>query len=463
MHEDIDWDDPWQVAEFWFFGRVMPALLYGGIFFMVFVEMRSNGWLPWRPRRAEQPEALPEPSAPIAPPVRRVRDTSGMTSLRKVDPEFSQALLEDFAYRLYATIHRARHELRAMRALEPYMLDAIRRELMVELTPGLRVEAVVVGALDSKLIERDDRGYSTIDLTYTSNLIYAGGVPGATERTQYVRERWRLRRKATVRTKPPAYLERLGCPNCGAPFLAADHRRCAHCQQVVGDGRFAWQVVAREVLEQAPLPPSLTNEVAERGTHDETVFHPDHERLFSELCRDDPSLDETNLLARLQRIYVELNAAWNANDLSKFRAWATGPMCDYLQYWLDAYGRQQLKNTLTRARITRITRVKVVRDRHFDAITFRLWATGLDVTSHTIVDRVVCGSPTRPREYSEYWTFVRGSGAHGTPRVDMHCPSCGAPLIVGESGCCEYCGTHVTHGEFDWILSKIEQDEVYGK
>ncbi len=26
---------------------------------------------------------------------------------------------------------------------------------------------------------------------------------------------------------------------------------------------------------------------------------------------------------------------------------------------------------------------------------------------------------------------------------------------------CEHCGSHVTAGEFDWVLSKIEQDEAY--
>jgi len=29
------------------------------------------------------------------------------------------------------------------------------------------------------------------------------------------------------------------------------------------------------------------------------------------------------------------------------------------------------------------------------------------------------------------------------------------------AGACTYCGAHVTSGEFDWILSKIEQDDSY--
>ena len=42
------------------------------------------------------------------------------------------------------------------------------------------------------------------------------------------------------------------------------------------------------------------------------------------------------------------------------------------------------------------------------------------------------------------------------------CPSCGAPTDkVNMAGTCEYCGAHLTRGEFDWVLSKIEQDESY--
>ena len=66
-----------------------------------------------------------------------------------------------------------------------------------------------------------------------------------------------------------------------------------------------------------------------------------------------------------------------------------------------------------------------------------------------------------PRRYSEYWTLIRSARARGTPRLDPNCPGCGVPLILNMAGECEHCGAHVTSGEFDWVLSKIEQDEAY--
>ena len=38
----------------------------------------------------------------------------------------------------------------------------------------------------------------------------------------------------------------------------------------------------------------------------------------------------------------------------------------------------------------------------------------------------------------------------------------GLALAVSMTGNCNYCRVKVTTGEFDWVLSRIEQDESYG-
>jgi hypothetical protein len=112
------------------------------------------------------------------------------------------------------------------------------------------------------------------------------------------------------------------------------------------------------------------------------------------------------------------------------------------------------------ARVLRIDLANVLSDAHYDAVTVRLFAQGLD---YTVSDdgRILSGSRSRPRTYSEYWTLIRGSARKGPARGNVNCPNCGAPLQVGMSGNCEYCQVKVTAGEFDWVLSRIEQDEAY--
>ena len=65
------------------------------------------------------------------------------------------------------------------------------------------------------------------------------------------------------------------------------------------------------------------------------------------------------------------------------------------------------------------------------------------------------------RAYTEYWTLIRGTHRRGPTRTDLACSNCGAPLDVNMAGHCKYCSQKVTTGDFDWVLSRIEQDEVY--
>jgi hypothetical protein len=136
-------------------------------------------------------------------------------------------------------------------------------------------------------------------------------------------------------------------------------------------------------------------------------------------------------------------------------------MFNYLSYWIEAYRAQGLRNAVESPRILKRETARIRRDRQFDAITVRLWATGYEVTTEAATDKVLRGSRQRERPYSEYWTLIRGARVRGAPRADAKCPSCGAPLDVNMAGSCEHCGVHVTSGEFDWVLSRIEQDDSY--
>ena len=41
------------------------------------------------------------------------------------------------------------------------------------------------------------------------------------------------------------------------------------------------------------------------------------------------------------------------------------------------------------------------------------------------------------------------------------CERAGLPLAITMAGACEHCGAYLASGDFDWVLSKIEQDDTY--
>jgi predicted lipid-binding transport protein (Tim44 family) len=231
---------------------------------------------------------------------------------------------------------------------------------------------------------------------------------------------------------------------------------------VVEGGRFDWWLAGVQLERQEQRPPALTGDVEEQGTNFLTVAEPDIDGRHAAFAAEDPSAGFPAFDLRVREIHAALNTAWTACDLRAIRPHVSDALFNYLSYWIDAYKAQGLRNVLVDVKVSRIVVVKLIRDRHFDAITVRLWARGIDYTVRVADGQTVSGNPAVPRAYSEYWTLIRGAGVRGSPRTRGVCPNCGAPLDkINMAGNCEACGTHLTRGEFDWVLSKIEQDESY--
>ncbi|MBL9104720.1 MAG: TIM44-like domain-containing protein [Myxococcales bacterium] len=395
------------------------------------------------------PAPAPAPTARTGPQVYEV--------VRRTDPEFSAVLFEDFVYALYARVHGARNDPAALAALAPYVAADSRAALARREPRGVAIHGVVIGRMEALKLERDG-GDLRVELEFESN--YTAELPGGA-RGYYVRERWTLARAEDAQTRAPAAVYSFHCPACGAPYQRSDAGTCSHCGQQVEDGRFDWQVRSVRLYDHEPRPPALTGDVAERGTGLPTVVDRALRGRHAALLAEDPHTTELDVERRLHDIYHTLNDAWTACDLRPVRPFVSDSMFNYLSYWIDAYRAQGLRNVLKDMEISRVQLVKLIRDRHFDALTVRIWATGLDYTEDA-QGRRVAGNARSKRAYSEYWTLIRGASVRGVSRDPAKCPSCGGPLDrVNMAGNCEYCGAHLTRGEFDWVLGKIQQDESY--
>jgi predicted lipid-binding transport protein (Tim44 family) len=387
-----------------------------------------------------------------------------LSDVRQIDPAFSQVVFEDFAFRLFSAAHRVRHAPEALATVAPYVSEPARASLAERAPVGEPVVQVVVGALRTYRVEVPDGASDDSDrpqrvrvgIEYEANVATAG-------HTYYGVESWLFGRDASVQSKPPGATRTFPCPNCGAPWQAANTgtQVCASCGQAVDNGRFDWVVEQISLTSCDERPPTLTAEVPERGTELPTYRHPEVDAAWLQLMHDDPQVTEAALGARLAMIYEQLNQAWPRNDLAPIRGLVSDGLYDYLQYWIDAYRKQGLRNVLSDMRITHTALAKVERDRYFDAIVIRIWATGKDYVVREPGGEHVRGSKHRDRAYSEYWTLIRTATRNGPPLAAPACGNCGAPLQITQSGQCEHCGAHVTAGEFDWVVSRIEQDDSY--
>jgi hypothetical protein len=389
-----------------------------------------------------------------------------LDDVKRVDPDFSQVLFEDFAFRLFSTAHRARHSQDTLASIAPYVAQEAQLALHTRQPATEPVLAVVVGAmrvcqLDIPSVLGDRNARVRIAIEFEATVTTA-------RHTYYSVERWRFARDASRRSRPPptgrADASRgFPCPNCSAPWQASASgtQVCASCGQAVDNGRFDWVVDSITLRAIDQRPPTLATAVPERGTELPTYRQDDIDARLIQLGQTDPEATEQALQGRLAMIYDQLNRAWASNDLRPARGLISDGLYDYLSYWIEAYKRQDLRNELADMRLVRTTIARVSRDRWYDSVVIRIWATGKDFVVRISNGALVRGSKRRERNYSEYWTLIRSAQRKGPTLTKPICSNCGAPLQISMAGECEHCSAHVTSGEFDWVLSKIEQDDSY--
>lgn len=391
---------------------------------------------------------------------------AALAALSARDENFSFVVFEDFLYALYAELHTARGK-NDLAALAPYLTGDAREQLNFS---AAEVSAIVVGSMrtDEVLVDLETR-VVTVVVTFTAN--YTETLHG-TPQSYFVVERWRLTRGADVPSRAPEKARVFGCRNCGAPLPKGFALECRFCKEpAVGPD---WQIESVEILERETRGPMLTGTTEEVGTDAPTLVAPDTKARFDELQANDPAFGWARFSSRVEHIFTTFHEAWSNQELAPMRPYLSDGLFETQSYWIQTYKRAGLRNITADRRIITMHLARVLRDKYFDAITLRVFATCLDYTVDA-AGAVVGGSKTEPRNFSEYWTLIRArdvatkaaaasddGAASGREEGDPGCPNCGAPTAqINMAGVCGHCKAKVTMGSFDWVLSRIEQDESF--
>ncbi|MDI1479035.1 TIM44-like domain-containing protein [Polyangium sp. y55x31] len=383
---------------------------------------------------------------------------SALRALGSKDTNFSRVLFEDFLYALYAEVQAARGK-GTLDALGSYLAEGAIAAYSPY--PAAEVRDVVIGAMRFEAVVAQSKPVRRIELVVGFEVNYTEVSAEGEEQSFWVSEKWRLVRDPDVKSRPPEKTRLFGCPNCGAPQDKSIGSKCPYCGAVASTGELDWTVFSIDIEAREPRGPMLTGTTEEVGTDLPTIVAPDTKSKWSALTEKDPDLRWSSWKARVEAIFQAFHEGWSSQNLALVRPYLSDHLFQSQHYWIDTYRKQKLRNITEDARIISIDLARVLSDAHYDAVTVRIFASCRDYT----VDgdgKVVAGSETKERAYSEYWTLIRGAERRGTPRVDPVCPNCGAPNAkINMSGACSHCKAHITAGEFDWVLSRIEQDEVY--
>ncbi len=388
----------------------------------------------------------------------RPQSVPGLTALKQRDRAFSMPVLKDYL----VLVHRRALEAAVSNGwgpLTPFVEAKAQRALSEQLKGVAELDEVVVGSIAVEAVRsrgRYDLLPVRIDGTRRERRDRA---------TRFrVAERWTFRRLKDAISLAPEAVQRMGCPSCGASVETSRMGACSNCDSPISAGQLQWQLVGTAIESRRAFEPPKVGLFAggdEPSVHYPTVEAPDLAAQLRVLTSIHPDFDLQAFGQRATGIYHGLQDAWSHNKWTEARPWVTDPMYQSLRFWMEEYTANGLRNQLTDVKLTRLRVAKVGIDPWYESITIRIWGSMKD----SVVDSsgaVVGGNPKKDRNFSEYWTFLRAAGSGSDIHDAMACPSCAAPLDkIGQAGECGYCGSVITTGRFDWVLSSIEQCEAY--
>lgn len=173
----------------------------------------------------------------------------------------------------------------------------------------------------------------------------------------------------------------------------------------------------------------------------------------------DPLFSESKFLGEAANLYIRMQDAWSARDLS--------PIRPHLTEDLFAKSDRQIQGYISRGQTNHVERVSVLntriagctKDAQNDIITVEILSRISDYITDDRTGEVIRGDRNRELFMTYHWTFIRTLGKTTSEEEaidDRHCPSCGAPIDLNRSAVCEYCGAVCVSAEHDWVLSDIK-------
>ena len=380
-----------------------------------------------------------------------------LTPVRSTDPFFSEPVFIDFAQLVYARAHVMRGTGNR-EPLTPWMAAEAIDTLFADRAALTSVSEVVFGA--TRIVQAaTESGFVRLDVELEANL---AETRGAARSQVLCQERWTFRRKAGVRSPQPSRMRALGCAGCGSTLEPKSDGTCASCGAPRRGGESQWEVGAIPHASRRPLTaPELDVDDGgeERGNECPTVQDPGLQAEKRRFEGKHPAETWPAFEERVRAVFLALQQAWSTREWERARRFETDALFQTHRFWMERYAAFALVNRVEQVQVTRVALVKIDADAFYESITVRIFASALDWTEDAS-GKVVGGSKSTRRVFTEYWTFLRA--IPGTMETLITCPSCGAPLSPGGGATvCASCGGKLTGGTFDWVASRIEQDDAY--
>lgn len=182
--------------------------------------------------------------------------------------------------------------------------------------------------------------------------------------------------------------------------------------------------------------------------------------IADEIRQTDPEFSEEKFLSWTKDVFVKLQAAWTARDWKIIRPFESNELFEQHNAQLQEYINNNRINMIERVAVESADLMSHKVDGDKEIIEVYLKAVMKDYIIDATTKEVVEGNKNTDWHMKYKLTFVRKNGvkthAGTSNKSTTNCPNCGAPTEITSAGQCEYCGSVITTGEHDWVLSGLE-------
>ena len=213
----------------------------------------------------------------------------------------------------------------------------------------------------------------------------------------------------------------------------------------------------KKAKKQASDPGYVNQQVQQQANTD---FNFDNSAaVAAQIQAIDPAFSSDKFIGFAREVFMTIQAAWTAKDWKPIRPFESETLFNTHKQQLDEYIRMGKTNVIEKIAIKHCSLQSFAQDGDKEVLTISLSAVMRDYVIDDTTKKVLESDPNRDWYMKYVMVFNRKAGLKTDPGKKgnsiTNCPNCGAPTEVTSSGQCTYCGSVITNGEHDWVLTDI--------
>lgn len=212
-------------------------------------------------------------------------------------------------------------------------------------------------------------------------------------------------------------------------------------------------------LKADGTPMGLGGHVGPKPDRESTPIGPDSAAVAAQIQAIDPAFSADKFTAWAREVFIKLQQAWSERDWKIIRPFESEELFSLHNSQMEELIRGNKINIIERVGIKTCNLISFSEDGDKEVVKVRLSAVMRDYIIDATTKKVLESDPNKDWNMTYIMSFNRKKGVKTqeglSNKSTTNCPNCGAPTEITSSGQCPYCGSIITTGEHDWVMTDI--------